>query len=214
MPDERHQTILNASEEARLAARIASSLETAMSVEPSADFLARVRRRVGEERARSETVTMRWLAAAAAPVVIALVVVGAAVRRRAPAELGDSGAARTPSTVQAPALSVRPAAPARRPRVFRAVAVPSRPKPALVVEVRVEPGQLEALAHVAVRGLRAPSLSPFVIESPSEPALPQLRPESLPRFVAQPLAVRSGGGQEARTDAERVAPVGEEGSGS
>jgi hypothetical protein len=214
MPDERHQAILNASEEEHLAARIASSLEAAMSVEPSADFLARVRRRVGEQRARSETVMMRGLSAAAAPVVIALVVVGAAVLRRAPAELGDSGPARTQTAVQAPALTPRPVVPAPRPRVLRAVAAPSRPKPALAAEVRVEPGQLEALAQVAVQGLRAPSQSPFVIESLDQQALPELRPESLPRFVAVPLAVRSGGGQEPRTDAGWVSPIGEEGSGS
>lgn len=214
MRDERPQEILNESEEERLAARIASALEAAMNVEPSADFLARVRGRVDEERARADTVGTGWLSAAAAPAVIALVVIGAAVLRRVPAEVGDSGAARTRPAVQAPALAAEPAAPTRPARVLRGVAAPSRPKPALVADVRVEPGQLEALAQVAVRSVRAPSLSPFVIESPGEPALPELRPASLPRFVPEPLAVSSGGWQEPMGETEDGTPVGEEGSGS
>jgi hypothetical protein len=42
-------------DEKRLVADIAASLETAMSAEPSADFLARVRGRVAEERDRAAT---------------------------------------------------------------------------------------------------------------------------------------------------------------
>jgi hypothetical protein len=213
MRDERHEEILSGPAEEPLAARIAAALEATMSVEPSADFLARVRGRVVVEQTRAETVGTGWPTGAAAPVLIAIVVIGAAVLRRAPAENGDPGAARPRPTVRAPRLAPEPAPPARRPPALR-VAAPSRAKPALAADVRVEPGQLEALAQLAGRGVRAPSLAPFVIESLGDAALPELRPASLPRFVSEPLAISSRGWQEPRREIEDGAPIDEEGSGS
>ena len=84
-----------------------SSVEAALRVEPSADFLARVRQHVAEERARPAPRRLRWLPALAASVAIAVaLVVAAAARRRAPSTVAEATPAPVPAApVEAPGPS-------------------------------------------------------------------------------------------------------------
>jgi hypothetical protein len=198
-------------DEKRLVADIAASLETAMSAEPSADFLARVRGRVAEERERAAT---RWpasLSGAAAAVAIALAVSGAISLGRVLRSGPDSGpaptvpaapvaAGETPSSALAvasilpgPGVSMRPQ-PA--PRV---VGERPGPKPLPGTGVLVDPGEREALAHLAERGFGAPAPSTFLIQAleTAEP-LPEMRPADLPRFEPQRLEMKLRGGNDPR----------------
>lgn len=192
-------------DEKRLLTEIAASLDTAMSVPPAADFLARVRARVAEERDRAAT---RWpasLSGASAAVAIALALIGA-IRLGRVLRIGpDSGRAPTvpAASVAAPApppahavASVLPrAAASRRPQLAARV-VGERPRPTLgsITGVLVDPGPREALKRLAEHGLGEPARPMFVIEAlaPAAP-LPELRPADLPRFEPKRLEMKLGG---------------------
>ena len=193
-------------DEKRLVAEIAASLDTAMSVQPAADFLARVRGRVAEERDRAAT---RWpasLSGAAAAVAIALALMGAiglgrVLRigpdsRRAPAvPVAPVAAAEVPSPAHVVASVLPGPAASTRPRpMARVVGEWPRPTPMPGPGVLVEPGQREALAHLAERGLDEPASSPFVVETlePTSP-LPELRSAELPRFEPKRLEMKRDG---------------------
>src|SRR5207249_3075658 len=79
MSDGRDEKVLTKAEGERLMAEIARSLETAMRVEPSADFLARVRRRVADEGTRAPAPWPDWWWRVAAPGLVVLAVIGAAL---------------------------------------------------------------------------------------------------------------------------------------
>jgi hypothetical protein len=218
--------------EERLVADIAASLETAMSAQPSADFLARVRGRVAEERDRAAT---RWpasLSGAAASVAIALAVIGAISLGRVLRSGPDFGAAPTvpaapvaaaeaPSSgMTVPSVLPTPAAPTRHVPEARTLAERSGPKGMLGANVLVDPGQREALAYLEGRGFGAPIPSTFVVETldPTMP-LPELRPMDLPRFEPQRLEMKPAGGDDSgwegsRWEAGGTASAGDEGSDS
>jgi hypothetical protein len=196
-------------DEKRLVADIAASLETAMSAEPSADFLARVRGRVAEERDRA---AMRWPAAlsgAAASVAIALAVIGALFLGRGLPSAPDSGpaptvpaapvaAAEAPSSgITVPSVLPTPAASTRHLPGPGTLAERPGPKAMLGPNVLVDPGQREALAHLAEGGFGAPIPSTFVVETldPTVP-LPELRPADLPRFEPKRLEMKPGDNDE------------------
>jgi hypothetical protein len=197
--------------EERLVADIAASLETAMSAQPSADFLARVRGRVAEERDRAAT---RWpasLSGAAASVAIALAVIGAISLGRVLRSGPDSGPAPTMPAAPVPAaeapssaLTVAPVLPGpaastrQRPAV-RVVGERPRSRAMLGANVLVDAGQREALAYLTKRGFGAPIPSTFVVETldPTMP-LPELRPMPLPRFEPPRLEMKLGGGNDPR----------------
>jgi hypothetical protein len=196
MSDGRDEEVLSVAEAERLMAEVDASLETAMRVEPSADFLARVRLRIADESARAPVPWPDWWWRVAAPGLAVLAVVGAALVGReagvgepgpAPARSAASAArpAPPPSTNPAPSLS------ARRQRSVRR----SAPASAARIPVLVEAGQLEALARMAARARPDASL-PFAVESLEEAPLPELRAGELPRFEAKRLTVRWGGWQE------------------
>ncbi len=215
-------------DERRLVADIAASLETAMSTRPSADFLARVRGRVAEERERA---AMRWpasLSGIAASVTIALAVIGAFMLGRVPppppasrpaatAVATPAAAAATPSPgMTVPSVLPRPAASTRHRREARAVAERPGPRAMSGAEVLVDPGQRESLARLVERGPGAsPLLSRFVVETldPTAP-LPQLRPAELPRFEPKRLEMKPGGWHGSRWEAGGAASDGDEGSDS
>ena len=198
-------------DENRLVAQIAASLETAMSTRPSADFLARVRGRVAEERERA---AMRWpasLSGAAASVAIALAVIGAIMLGRVLPSPPGSGlaptvpaapVAATEGPSSAPAVDSvlpRPAASTRPRREARVVGERPRPKPVPGTGVLVDPGPREALFHFTERGLGEPAPSTFVIEALDAAApLPELRPADLPRFEPKRLEIKLRSGSDPR----------------
>jgi len=192
-------------DEKRLVADIAASLETAMRAEPSANFLARVRVRVAEERDRAAT---RWpasLSGAAASVAIALAMIGAISLGRVLRSRPDSGpaptvpaatvaAAEAPSPAPAVASVLPGPAASTRSRPMARVGEWPRPTPMPGPGVLVEPGQREALVHLAERGLDEPASWPFVVETlePTSP-LPELRSAELPRFEPKRLEMKRDG---------------------
>ena len=203
-------------DEERLVADIAASLETAMSAEPSADFLARVRGRVAEERDRAAA---RWpasLSGAAASVAIALAVIGAIILGRVLRSGPDSGPAPTVpaasvAAAEAPssALAVAPVLPgpaaSTRPRpAVRVVGEGPRSRAMVGANVLVDAGQREALAYLTKRGFGAPIPSTFVVETldPTMP-LPELRPTQLPRFEPPRLEMKPGGGVDSGWEGSR-----------
>ena len=204
-------------DEKRLVADIAASLETAMSTEPSAEFLARVRGRVAEERDRAAT---RWLASlsgAAASVAIALAaVVGAISLGRVLRSGPDSSpvptvpvatvaAAEAPASgITVPSVLPTPAASTRHLPEPRTLAERPGPKAMLGANVLVGPGQREALAHLAERGFGTPILSMFVVETldPTLP-LPEVRPTDLPRFEPKRLEIKPDGGNDSGWEGSR-----------
>jgi hypothetical protein len=187
----------------RLVAQIAVSLETAMNAQPSADFLARVRIRVAEERERAATRWTTSLSGAAASVAIALALIGAISLGRV-LLTADSGPALTvpaasvaDAEAPSPAASVPPgpAASKRQRPAARVVDERLRPKPMPGTGVLVDAGQQEALAHLAERGLGEPALSTLAVEAlPPAAPLPELRAADLPRFEPKRLEIelRSG----------------------
>ena len=214
MSDGRDEKVLTEAEGERLMAEIARSLETAMHVEPSADFLARVRRRVADEGTRAPAPWPDWWWRVAAPGLVVLAVIGAALvgREAGVSEPGPvstrsvtstATAAPTPSTNPALSLSARGQRSVRR----------SAPASAARIPILVEAGQLETLARMAARARPDASLKAFAVESLEPAPLPELRAGDLPRFEAKRLEVRSGGWQEQNRQAG-TAPDGNEGSGS
>jgi hypothetical protein len=202
--------------EKRLVADIAASLETEMSTEPSAEFLARVRGRVAEERDRAAT---RWpasLSGAAASVAIALAMIGAISLGRVLRSGPDSGpaptvpaatvaAAEAPSSgITVPSVLRAPAASTRHLPEPRTLAERPGPKAMLGANVLVDPGQREELAHLAERGFGTPILSMFVVETldPTVP-LPEVRPTDLPRFEPKRLEIKPGGGNDSGWEGSR-----------
>jgi hypothetical protein len=191
MSDGRDKEVLSDADGERLMAEIASSLEATMRVEPSGDFLARVRLRIADEGERVPAPWPDWWWRVAAPGLVVLAVVGAALVGReagvsepgpAPARSAASGArpAPPPSTNPAPSLPARGersvrSAPARAPRIL----------------ILVEAGQLEMLARMAARARPDASLKPFAVESLEPAPLPELRAGDLPRFEAKRLEVRT-----------------------
>jgi len=149
MSSERYEVILKekAADEKRLVAEISASLETAMSVQPSADFLAHVRRRVAEERVRTAAGWPAWLSGAAAWVPVVLAVIGVVVLGRLPPSSTDSDPAPTglaaPTTVPEPPPSgvVTPAAsstPRHRPGVWGVQRTPQLKERAWIHSARAE----------------------------------------------------------------------------
>jgi hypothetical protein len=192
MSDGREEKVLSDTDRERLMAEIASSLETAMRVEPSADFLARVRRRVADEGTRAPAPWPDWGWRVAAPGLVVLAVVGAAlVGREAGVSEPGPGPARSAASAArpAPTLSTNPvpslSAPSQR-SVRRAA-----PARAAQVPVLVEAGQLETLARMAARVRADATLKPFAVESLEPAPLPELRAGDLPRFEAKRLEVRT-----------------------
>jgi len=198
-------------DEKRLVADIAASLETAMSVEPSADFLGRVRGRVTEERERAATRWPVWFSGAAASVAIALAVIGAINLGRVLRSAPESGppppgpaapvtAAEAPSSGRAvTSILTTPAASTRSRSTARVLG--ERPGPKLLpgTGVLVDPGQREALAHLAERGFAEPAPSTFLIEALETAApLPEMRPAELPRFEPKRLEMKLRGGDDPR----------------
>jgi hypothetical protein len=195
--------------EKRLVADIAASVEMAMSAEPSADFLARVRGRVAEERDRAATHWPASLSGVAASVAIALAVIGAISLGRVLRSAPDSGpapavpaapvaAAEAPSSgLTVPSVFPTPAASTRHLPEPRTLAERPWPKAMLGANVLVDPGEREALGHLAERGFGAPIASTFVVETldPTVP-LPELRPADLPRFEPKRLEMKPGGGDD------------------
>jgi hypothetical protein len=198
-------------DEKRLVADIAASLETAMSAEPAADFLARVRGRVAEERDRAAT---RWpasLSGAAASLAIALALIGAVSLGRVLRSAPDSGpaptvpaapvtAAEAPSSGRAvTSILPRPGVSTRARPTARVVGERPGPKPLPGTGVLVDPGQREALEHLAERGFGAPAPSTFLIQAleTAEP-LPEMRPANLPRFEPKRLEMKLRGGNDPR----------------
>jgi hypothetical protein len=179
---------------------LTSSVEAAMRVEPSTDFLARVRQHVAEERARPSTRRLRWLPALAASVAIAVaLVVAAAARRRMPSTVAESTPAPVPSTrIEAAGPSrgsgaTPPAAsmsetPAGERRDLRAPERQLR-EPLFGRGVLVERGQEEALARLVASGRAGPRARPaFTVTSlDAEAPLPRLAAADLPRFEMKPL---------------------------
>jgi hypothetical protein len=174
-----------------LTVAMATSIEAALGVEPSAGFLARVRHSIAEERDRKSTRGRRWLPGlvAAAAVALGLALIVEAARHRRPSSVAESPLA--PAPMASPGASA--AAPAREgpeatPRPARAASPPSRPRPS-GGDVLVEPGQAEALARLAAglsAGPRPPSR--FVVKSlDPEMPLPRLEPADLPRFEIKRL---------------------------
>jgi hypothetical protein len=224
MSSERYEAILKekAADEKRLVVEITASLETAMSVQPSADFLAHVRRRVAEERARTTAGWSAWLSGAAASVPVVLAVIGVVVLGRLPPRSTDSDPALTglaaPTTVpELPSGVVTPAAsstPRHRPKA-RALGEHAPRQLRRGAGVLVEAGQPEALARLVELGLGEPTLPPFVVDSldPGAP-LPELRPLELPRFEAKPLEVSSSGWEGQKWEAGGAASDRDEGSDS
>lgn len=209
-------------DEERLVPEITASLKTAMSVQPSADFLARVRRRVAEEDARATVGWPAWLSGAAASAPVVLAVLGAvALGRLLPiGRHSDQASTRVAAPTAAPEApsGVGPRALASVPRhrpEARAVGVLARRPLRRGVGVLVEPGQQDALRRLVELGLGAPTLPPFVVESldPGAP-LPVLRPGALPRFEAEPLEVSSSAEKDQRWEAGGTASDGDEGSDS
>jgi hypothetical protein len=225
MSSERYKAILkeNPADEKRLVAEITASLETAMSVQPSADFLAHVRGRVAEERARPMAVWPAWLSGAAASVTVVLAVIGAVVLGRWPPTSTDSDPA--PSGLAAPTTAPGPppsgvlipsvSSTARNRPEARAAGEHEQGKRVPEADVLVEPGQPEALARLVALGLGALTLPPFVVGSldPGAP-LPELRPAELPRFEAKPLEVGSSGWENQRWEPGGAASDSNEGSDS
>jgi hypothetical protein len=197
MSSERYEAILKEkpADEKRLVAEITASLETAMSVQPSADFLAHVRGRVAEERARTMAVWPAWLSGAAAAVPVVLAVIGAVVLGRLPPRSTDSDPAPSglaaPTTVpgppsgvlipsvsstsrhrpgvwgvrRTPQLKERARIHSGRVKDARAAGERAQRKRVPEADVLVEPGQPEALARLVALGLGALTLPPFVVES-------------------------------------------------
>lgn len=184
----------------RLLTGITSSLETAMGTAPSADFLARVRGRVAEERARAGTDRPRWFLGAAASVPIALALVTfALVRLRAPVVHDSAPASRTSRPAHSPeppriAGASRSASPRSVSAAGRSLATRrrrERDRPAVGGQVFVEPGQPEALARLA-RGLgRAPAPGFVVGALNATVPLPELRAADLPRLEMKPLGLKA-----------------------
>ena len=203
-------------DEKRLSADIAASLETAISAEPSADFLARVRRRVAEERDRAATHWPASLSGAAASVAVALALIGAVSLGRVLRSGPDSGpaptvpaapvaAAEAPSSgITVPSVPPTPAASTRHLPEPRTLAERPGPKAMLGADVLVDPGQREALAHLAERGFGTPILSTFVVEAldPTAP-LPELRPTELPRFEPKRLEIKPARGNDSGWEGSR-----------
>jgi hypothetical protein len=191
MSDGRDEKVLSDADGERLMAEIASSLETAMRVEPSADFLARVRRRVADEGTRAPAPWPDWWWRVAAPGLVVLAVVGAALVGRE-AGVSEPG----PAPVRSAASAVRPApTPSPKPAPSLSARSPSvrrsAPARAARIPVLVEAGQLEMLARMAARARPDASLQPFAVESLEAAPLPELRAGALPRFEAQRLEVRT-----------------------
>jgi hypothetical protein len=186
-------------DEVRLVVAVTASLEAALSVEPSADFLARVRSQVDDERARASAGGRRWPWAVAASVVIATVWAGVGGLQRRPATVGEATLASTPT----PRVDVTdpPRADASRPLAPPEARPPQRqtgrpPTPAVRASVHfddviVEPGQAEALARLAAGALPGRPRSAFAVASlDAEVPLPRLQPGDLPRFEMKPIELR------------------------
>jgi hypothetical protein len=207
----------------RLLTGITSSLERVMDTPPSADFLARVRGRMAEERARAATDRPRWLFGAVASVPIALALVTVAfVRLRVPIA-HDSGPAsrpsRPPHATEPPRITgvARSEAPRSAGPAGRSLATGRRPErgsPAVVSRVFVEPGQPEALARLA-RGLdRAPAPGFVVGTLNATVPLPELRTADLPRLEMKPLVLKAPEWEGLRWEAGGTASDRNEGSDS
>ena len=169
---------------------MATSVEQALRVEPSADFLSRVRRQVAEERARPSTHPWRWRSGWAASIAIA-VALFAAIRQRPAVEDGGRGptpSARVDATPPSAAVTAppapRPEALPDRSRSVRTPAPRAKREPALPGGVLVEEGQAEALARLAASAVHAYRARPaFVVASfDPEAPLPRLETADLPRF--------------------------------
>ncbi len=216
MSDGRDEKILKEASDADepLAAAIASSLEIALRVEPSADFLARVRCRIAEEETREEAAWPDRLAGAGAPALVVLALIGAALVGRGPHGVDEPAAARARSVASTAPAAATPAAPlARHPRVMTSPGEPSRARRAPAANVLVEPGQLEALAKVAARAPTTTSAPVFSFESLDAAPLRGLRAGELPRFEPTRLEVRSGGWPSPSGEAAGTVTREHEGSG-
>jgi hypothetical protein len=173
-----------------------------MGTPPSADFLARVRGRMAEERARAATDRPRWLFGAAASVPIALALVTVAfVRMRAPIVHDSGPAARTSRpahSANAPrivgvARSASPRSVSAEGRSLETRRRPERGSPAVGGQVFVEPGQPEALARLA-RSLGSVPAPAFVVGALNATVpLPELQAADLPRLEMKPLELKAPG---------------------
>ena len=188
MSDGRDEEVLSDADGERLMAEIASSLESSMRVEPSADFLARVRRRIADEGTRAPAPWPEWWWRVAAPGLVVLAVAGATLVGReagvsepGPPPARSAASAARPAPPPSPSLSARSQRSARRAAPARAAQVP----------VLVEAGQLEMLARMAARAQPDASLTRFAVESLEPATLPELRAGDLPRFEAKRLEVRT-----------------------
>jgi hypothetical protein len=107
-------------------------------------------------------------------------------------------AAEVPSSGRALAsILPRPGVSTRARPTARVVGERPGPKPLPGTGVLVDPGEREALAHLADRGFGAPIPSTFVVETldPTVP-LPELTPGALPRFEPKRLEMTPGGGDD------------------
>lgn len=183
-------------EEQVLLLAMTASLEAAQRVEPPADFLARVRERVADERARPSRPARAWLTGIAATVAFLAALFAATARWRARVEearppVADgpahAGAASPGPVTAGPAPAVSPLARPRK-RPGNAPVRSPQPRPVFEADVIVEPGQDEALARLArgLAGLRPRSASAVASLDPEVP-LPRLQPLEPPRFEIKPL---------------------------
>lgn len=184
----------------RLLNGITSSLERAMGTPPSADFLARVRDRMAEERTRAVTDRPRWLfdPAASVPIVLAVVTV-AFVSLRATTVHDSNPASRTrrpahsaePTRIAGVARSATPRSVSAAGGSRATLRLRERGRPADGGQVIVEPGQPEALARLAQGLGSAPALAFAVGTLNANVPLPELRAADLPRLEMKPLVLKA-----------------------
>jgi hypothetical protein len=182
-------------EERALLLAMASSVEAALRVEPSADFVGRVRQRVAVERARPSRLGRLWLSGVAATVALVLALVAGRMRWTSPVEEARPPVADPSARAEAIAPGRATAGPAaalpEAPRARQTVggrARSAKPGPPFAADVIVDPGQAEALARLA-GGVATPrARSVFVLASldPERP-LPRLETVEPPRFEMKPL---------------------------
>jgi hypothetical protein len=182
-------------EERALLLAMASSVEAALRVEPSADFVGRVRQSLADERARPSRSGRLWLSGVAATVALVLALVAGRTRWTSRVEEARPPAADRSARAEAIAPGRATAGPAaalpEAPGARRTVGVQARsvkPRPPFGADVIVDPGQAEALAHLAGGFAALRARSAFVLAS-LDPALPlpRLEPAEPPRFEMKPL---------------------------
>jgi hypothetical protein len=169
---------------------LARETEDALRVDPSPEFLARVRMRIAADpRPHSWTLPWTYAAAGAIAAVVVLALVAVWSDREADVSMASVSRPEAPATAVSGSNAVLPAAPSEAPKpVTPPPTAPVTTRSAVGAEVVIAPGERAALT-VLLRSLRAGRIDPGVLETVNadfEP-LPPLEEVTIDPIAIEPI---------------------------